>query len=442
MFPLLTACDEEGEAPGATPAATRDATPAADSDPLSQGRPAPTPTPSGHADPQALLIDLETGRRVTISAPGERVGRIAFSPDGRWLVFYRFEPVERADFEIYRVDLKALDLAVEPWLDGLIFFNSDLAFSNQGHFVFGTRDADEALWTEVMALDGSVHRLGTPGHPTSWSPDGRWLTYEEPYREGDLIDQYLVDTETWSERKIGESGACHCDSNPRPVWAPDSSKFIYTYIVGEIPDAYSVSEVHFLDGSTSVEVEDDRGWLDSQRYVTRVYDEDSYDIVAVDLASGARTLLFEANSRERSLRMSPNNDLFFTEGTLLDSNGDFVASVPGGYRRWSPDGQHIVTFSNGTSCGRGYRVQAIDGELIGCGPYPPEGSPFEFDVENNAFAYLVPGDPEVDFMLSAYVLDFETGDRTTIVEDFVATSTCIELSPDSRYVVIGHACGV
>jgi Tol biopolymer transport system component len=191
-----------------------------------------------------------------------------------------------------------------------------------------------------------------------------------------------------------------------------------------------------------VEVEDDRGWLDSQRYVTRVYDEDSYDIVAVDLASGARTLLFEANSRERSLRMSPNNDLFFTEGTLLDSNGDFVASVPGGYRRWSPDGQHIVTFSNGTSCGRGYRVQAIDGELIGCGPYPPEGSPFEFDVENNAFAYLVPGDPEVDFMLSAYVLDFETGDRTTIVEDFVATSTCIELSPDSRYVVIGHACGV
>jgi hypothetical protein len=142
--------------------------------------------------------------------------------------------------------------------------------------------------------------------------------------------------------------------------------------------------------------------------------------------------------------MSPTKDLFFADGTLLNSHGDVMASVPGGFRRWSPDGQHIVTFSHGTSCGRGYRVQAIDGELIGCGPYPEEGSPFEFDVQNDAFAYIVPGYlPELDrFLVNAYILDFATREHRVIVEDFIAASRCIELSPDSRFVVIGHACGL
>ena len=304
------------------------------------------------------------------------------------------------------------------------------------------RDDDGTSRAAVLHPDGSVHRLQQSGHVTSWSPDGRYLTYEEPYREGELIDQYLVDTQDWSERKIGESGPCNCDGNPRPVWAPDSSKFIYTYLVGEVPDGYAVSEVHFPDARPPVQVEDDRGWLDADRYIIRVYDEDSYDIVAVSLTTGARTPLFENNPRDRSLWMSPNHDLSFTEGTLLNSQGDVVASVPGGFRRWSPDGQHIVTFSNGTSCGRGYRVQAIDGTLIGCGPYPPEGSPFNLDLTNDAFAYVVPTDIEVEFAENAYVLDFATGKRTQVLADFVAASYCVQLSPDSRFLVVGHACGL
>jgi Tol biopolymer transport system component len=389
-----------------------------------------------------LLIDLANGRSLPLAPVGERSGRVAFSPDGRWMVFYLREgPRESQTSTIYRIDLTSPDLEIEPFYENASFSDSP-GYSSRGDLAIVARDDDGTSRAAVLHPDGSVHRLQQSGHVTSWSPDGRYLTYEEPYREGELIDQYLVDTQDWSERKIGESGPCNCDGNPRPVWAPDSSKFIYTYLVGEVPDGYAVSEVHFPDARPPVQVEDDRGWLDADRYIIRVYDEDSYDIVAVSLTTGARTPLFENNPRDRSLWMSPNHDLSFTEGTLLNSQGDVVASVPGGFRRWSPDGQHIVTFSNGTSCGRGYRVQAIDGTLIGCGPYPPEGSPFNLDLTNDAFAYVVPTDIEVEFAENAYVLDFATGKRTQVLADFVAASYCVQLSPDSRFLVVGHACGL
>lgn len=442
----------DGERELLVPTATATAEPAASVDPSGLGMPAPTPTPSRTAFGQTVLIDLESGRSVPLTPPGERSGSIAFSPDGRWLVYYaRHGSLESPSYDIYRVDLASTGLQAEHFYEGGSFGRLvyPSVFSSMGDLAFFDRDDDGESRPAVMRPDGSVHRLANEGHITSWSPDGRWLTYEEPYREdadGNEIPiaQYLVDTETWGERKIGESGACHCDGNPRPVWAPDSSKFIYTYLVGEIPNGHAVAEVHFPDGRAPIEIEDRRGWLDSERYIARVYDEDSYDIVAIDLDTGARTLLFEDNPRGRTLWMSPTNDLFFADGTLLNSNGDVVASVPGGFRRWSPDGQHVITFSHGTSCGRGYRVQTTDGELIGCGPYPEEGSPFEFDVQNDAFAYIVPGYlPELDrFLVNAYILDFATREHKVIVEDLIAASRCIELSPDSRFVVIGHACGL
>lgn len=444
------ACNSDDKDPDRVDQATPTATPVGETDPSGLGRPGPTPTPDPRiAPPQTVLIDLATRRILPLAPAGERAGRISFSPDGRWLLYYnRHGDIESPTFEIFRIDLDSPGLEPELLYEGGFLFGFLEPFSSNGDFAFVAMDEQRTRWPAVMRPDGSVHRLSVPGHVTSWSPDGRWLTYEEFYHGEDaegnepLIAQYLVDTESWAERKIGESGPCHCDGNPRPVWAPDSSKFIYTYLAGEFPDGYSVNEVHFPDGRPPVQIEDDRGWLDSQRYITRVYGDDTYDIVAVDFTTGARTVLFKGNLRGRSLRMSPTELLFFTEGKLLNPDGDVVASVPGGFRSWSPDGQHILTFSNGTSCGRGYRLQATNGELVGCGPYPPEGSPFDYDLENDALAFIVPGNPEVEFLVDVYVLDFATGERRLIVEDFVAASTCVELSPDSRFLVLGHACGV
>lgn len=446
---LSTACDDSDNQVDAT--YSRTTIPTASARPSGIGRPAPTPTPDATAPPQTLLIDLESGRSVQLTPPGERSGRVAFSPDGRWLVYYKVHgPPERQTFDLYRIDLAMPERNADLLYERSLFFDFPDAFSSTGDFGFMTMDDDRTRWPAVRRSDGSVHRLANPGHVTSWSPDGRWLTYEEFYQEDAdgneiPIPQYLVDTHTWEERKIGESAACHCDANPRPVWAPDSSKFIYTYLVGGIPDIEAISEVHFPDGQPPVEIERSHEWLDAERYITRADDEASnaYDILAIDFATGTRTALIEDNPRGRSLWMSPAHDLVFAEGKLFDTNGDVVASVPGGYRAWSPDGQYIVTFSNGTSCGRGYRVQTTEGELVGCGPYEPEWSPWEgFDIQNDAFAYGVTTRPEVEFAVNAYVLNFATGELTLVAEDFVAASTCIELSPDSRFLVVGHACGL
>jgi len=444
---LGVACDSDENAPNVSPDPPT-VTSTTQVVPTAQSQPTPTPPPAQTALPQTVLFDLTSGRSLPLAPPGERSGSIAFSPDGRWLAYYQQHgDIEMPTFEIYRIDLESPDLKPELIYEDGFLFGFLEAFSSKGDFAFIAMDEERTRWPAVMRPDGSVYRLSNPGHITSWSPDGRWLTYGDFYQgededgENTPITQYLVDTDTWEEREVGDSGPCNCDSNPRPIWAHDSSKFIYTHIEGEFPDSYSVHEVHFPDGRTPVEIEDDRGWLNAERYITRVYDEDTYDVVAVDFATGTRTLLFEDNPRGRSLWMSPAEPLFFTEGQLLNTNGDVVASVPGGYRSWSPDGQHILTFSNGTSCGRGYRVQAKDGELIGCGPYDRRGSPFDYDLKDDAFAYVVPTILEIEFAVDVYVLDFATGELALVAEDFVAASTCIELSPDSRFVVIGHACG-
>jgi Tol biopolymer transport system component len=441
---LLGACDNDDEA-DPTPRPTSEAVPETDSDPRAQGRPAPTATLTNLPGPATLLIDLDTGQRLALNATGERVGRIAFSPDGRWLVFYSIRGLdENRTLDLRRVDLGSEELQIEHFYsDGLIgrVYPSD--FSSRGDLAFLEDDEGES-WPAVMRPDGAVHRLAHDGHVTSWSPDGRWLTYETPYRldqRGNEVPifQFLVDTETWTERKIGESAPCHCDGNPRPVWAPDGAKFIYTYLRTNAP---SVSEVHFPDAGTSTEIERSFEWLDSENYITRQYDRDTQasSIEAVELATGRRTRLIE--SADGGLYKSPTNTLFFASGKLLAPGGEVVASVPGGFRGYSPDGHYVVTFSHGTSCGRGYRVQAIDGTLIGCGPYPEEGSPFDFDIKNTAFAYSLPVSHEVDFQVDVYVLEFAAGERRLIHDGFVARSRCVELSPDGRFLVVGHACGL
>jgi Tol biopolymer transport system component len=235
---LGVACDSDETAPNVSPDPPT-VTSTTQVVPTAQSQPTPTPPPAQTALPQTVLFDLTSGRSLPLAPPGERSGSIAFSPDGRWLVYYaRLGTRESPSYNIYRIDLTSTGLEAELFYEGGSFGRLvyPSVFSSRGDLAFFDRDDDGESWPAVMRPNGSVHRLSNRGHVTSWSPDGRWLTYEEPYREdadGNEIPiaQYLVDTETWEERKIGESGACHCDGNPRPVWAPDSSKFIYTYLV-------------------------------------------------------------------------------------------------------------------------------------------------------------------------------------------------------------------
>ncbi len=259
--------------------------------------PAPTQTVEpGRGLQETTLVDLQTGQTTPLWQDYERVGRIAFSPDGRWLVFYRSRGSDDSSFQLYRMDLQSTDHRIELLAKGFLYSSGSL--SSRGDLAFAQPQPDGSFRTAVMLPDGTVHELGSAGHFTSWSPDGRWLSYEAPYEAEDQpMTQYLVDIQTWKESGIGASLPCNCDGNPRPIWAPDSEHYIYPYITGEVgSDRHTAYELRTAGNDAQTRSIDRAvAWLDSQHYVERIggnSPDSPVQVSSVDIETGQKTPLF------------------------------------------------------------------------------------------------------------------------------------------------------
>lgn len=418
------------------------------------GPTAPTPT----LEPQrgrheTTLIDLQTGSSVALWAHDEQVFRPVFSPDGRWLLYTK-SAQGSTQLDIYRVDLNSPDLQPELFRAGIL---PPLvpSYSSRGDLVFMRRDGDKSM-PSVMTQGGTVHELAMPGHPTSWSPDGRWLTYEAAYESEDApIAQRLVNIDTWEERVIGASKPCGCDANPRPSWAPDSRHFIYTYILGEIgEEARFISEIQAVDSSEPSAIEPganpwSHDWLDGTHYVERVPQPDSAlrsDFYSVDLATGERALLFESITITGVTQFSPDlRHLAYQNGRLrvLDLEGGAV-TLDGSFRAWSADSDAILSYAGGSDCGPAFLLFGLDGERILCAPSFDNQDGVAFALGLEMLAYLQTENPGMsDRLISndVYVMDIETGLSRLVARDLRGYLSCLKLSPDERFLVVGGFCG-
>ncbi len=423
-------------------------TPPASSGPLLPHPPPPTPTREpGRGLQETTLIDLQTGQTTPLWQDDERVGRIAFSLDGRWLVFYRSRLGADSSFQLYRVDVRPTSHQIEPLAKGFLYSND--AFSFGGDLAFAQPQPDGSFRAAVMLPDGTAHQLDSPGHFTTWSPDGRWLSYEEDYHPDDSpMAQFLVDTETWQEQRIGASKPCHCDGNPRPIWAPDSAHYIYPYITGEIGvDSRGVYELREpLSGIAPRLIDRADGWLDSQHYVARVPSgngDNSFGFFSVDVDTGESIPLFMSTGHP-----SPNwtrMAVGYSGGLqVVDRDGN-ATPVGGEFRGWSPDGRYLLTYDANSDCGSAFVVYGPNNQRIGCAPVSADSSTWAFGFSDDSFAYIsASGEAVINPNIGGdvYVMDLTTGTARQVAHDLRGVTNCVAFSPDGRYLVAGYGCGV
>jgi hypothetical protein len=258
--------------------------------------PEPTPTPEppqGH-ERHVTLIDVETGVTFPLWTETETVSSIAFSADSRWLAFVRSQLADLNRDSAYRVDLQqSPDFEAGPLGEEYHVFQ----YSARGDLALVTPDGYPA----VLTAAGEMHKLANEGYPRTWSPDGRWLSYDGPYAGDVPIPHYLVDTDTWQERRIGATLPCNCDGGPRPIWAPDSALFIYSYTTTR--GQPGTTEIYDPFGGASVPIHaySVYGWIDATHYVQRVNGADGQDtIVSVDVQTAATGTLFRSASTSAS----------------------------------------------------------------------------------------------------------------------------------------------
>jgi Tol biopolymer transport system component len=418
------------------------------------GPSAPTPTREPErGDLETTLIDVETGGTLALWKATERVGTAAFSPDGRWLVFGRGDQEKADTWQLYRIDLQSPNLEAEYLVSG--FLSSSISpYSNRGDLAFW--DTDSGRLT-VMSAEGTMHQLARPGYLTSWSPDGLWLTYGARYTADDEpMAQYLVNTETWRERTFGASLPCGCDANPRPGWAPDSRRFIYTYIAGEgWENREFVSGVYGLDGELLTRVEPNLGWsadwLDASHYLFKAESPRSAgysDIYGVDINTGERELLFESLSDSLGL-FSPDWTRYAAQSgqvRIISRDGQTSQGIAGNLVTWSPDGRYLLTYFD-ASIGRFILVHSADGErLLASIPVAGFRAEAAFAMDSRFLAYVKSLDDAATGLPSdsndIYVVDLETGEEQLMAHDLRGDIYCLAWSPDSRFLVVGYSCGL
>lgn len=428
--------DSEPEAVAPTAIATASANPTA---------PAPEPTPTREPprgrERHVTLIDIESGVTFPLWTETETAPSIAFSPDSRWLAFGRSKLEDLNHNSAHRLDLhQSPDFEVEP-IGAEYIVNS---YSSQSDLALRAPGGHPA----VLTIDGVMHVLANEGHARGWSPDGRWLSYVGSYHADDEeIALYLVDTETWKERLIAANRPCNCGGGPSTTWAPDSAHFIYAGAGVETLELHNP-----LDG-TSVDIDDGiiYGWLDATHYIQYVNGDDDKDtIVSVNIQSGASETIFDAPGW--TWIASDWQHIAVTEPggrdvRIRDRKDNVVADgIRGQFGEWSPSGSLFLTYARDSECGMAALVYNVEGKLLACAPAPSyHGSGGAAISPDNHYVATIrtaggigasypPPDNDV------YVIELETGAERVVAEDLYGDIACIDWSPDSRFLVVGHGC--
>jgi dipeptidyl aminopeptidase/acylaminoacyl peptidase len=206
--------------------------------------------------------------------------------------------------------------------------------------------------------------------------------------------------------------------------------------------------------SVSIDVYTVFGWLDATHYVRLVQNEDApEDIASVDILTGAMQVLY--GEPPGSTRFSPDwqylavRDDSIRRIHIRDLSGNLVAEdLRGEFGEWSADGSLLLTFAGNSECGMAALVYTVGGDLLVCAPAPSYHGQADAAISpDNRYVATIstaggPGIPYPPTDTDIYVTDLATGVERLVAADLYGDIACIDWSPDSRFLVVGHLCGV
>lgn len=171
---------------------------------------------------ELFSVPAEKGpSRRLLHTPDHRERGVAWSPDGRWLAYFSDATGE---YEIY---LLAQDGSGEPrqLTDGLSTWPSGLVWSpDSKHLAFTNADR----WLRVVEVDsGEITdidrgRVGNIG-AYDWSPDSRWLAYEQEHPETHLGGLALYSFASGEISQLGDG----LTVDREPVWSTDGKHLFF-----------------------------------------------------------------------------------------------------------------------------------------------------------------------------------------------------------------------
>lgn len=394
--------------------------------------PLPAAPDPGRNVPEVTLIDTQYGGMIPLWERGYRVHEVVFNNET--LYYVRFPVVTRVeDAEIIALELQSHSR--HKLADG---FN--IAVSVNGDIAYSTSSGGAIL-----------DRFRRPGPDPGgsgrfqWSPDGRWLTSSEDYQgDGAPMKQYIMDFSfrAVTVREFAETLPCNCDGNPGVHWAPDSTRFEYTRIVGTPGQGERTSEIYEPWGLTKFASPEFLRWVSSSRYVAGGREENDGQYTIRDFVSGSSVNVghVAALSPDSSLLASVAGPLGQTIAVQETNGSTLLTGLDGLPSEFSQDNKYLLASSSTGGC-PGLNVYRVsDGQVHYCrtlaaGAFSPDSTKLAV-VAVDPPNHLAPQTAEV------WLIDLTTGSERRLATDLRGGLGCAKWSADSRYVAITFCPGV
>jgi len=328
------------------------------------------------------------------------------------------------------------------------------AVNNDGTHVANYRtrqnDLDRTDLT-VREIDGTEVTLQPSGTLAAWSPDGRWLAFNQVF-DGSSAERvfFVFDTETGITREVdGVAYQGGGDFRVPSEWAPTSEYFRH----------YGGRAASPLPGRSSVEVTSHAWWVGSTNVRMALLTDGGYfgpvRLQVQDLDSGQTRELplgegltgagqgvtpFSPDGRSIAVISNLATPGVPAGTRVLSIDGRQIAKVAGEFAAWSSNGEYLMV--RGANACPGLTIfRTADWQTIHC-LREQQGSSIqaEFSPQGSKLAYLQSqprtGPGQGVSRNAVAILDLATGQEQG-VGDFVG---CIQWSPDGKWLVAGTVC--
>jgi hypothetical protein len=370
---------------------------------------------------------------------------VSFSEDGRSLAY---SPLSTGpSSQIFAVSLEDPNpgpaFVTEGSITALNYDGSHLAFYRP------PPDDPETLDLIVRGGAGVEITMEPRGTTAAWSPDGRWLAFNQAFTGSDQERVFFVfDSETGTTREVDRivfegSG----DFRVSPEWSSTSEYFRHygARAVSPFPDRAPVDVDFgawwFAGGNVRRAIVGDGTFLGQA--LLRTQDLDTGEITETALGEGVTGIgiphpPFSPSSDLLALVTTPGGPGSPGVTSILTLDGAHVADLSSEFWAWSATGEYLTTTSGLGECVGVTVYRSVDWQPLRCFPHGQFASAWaEFSPAGDLIAYAVDTDP-VTSVSVVRLLDLASG-REQELGKFVG---CIEWSPDARWLVTGAGCGM